>query len=395
MSRATLTLLALVVAAGCGSKATTPRRVQPVHEADERISLVELRRDLEATVLENYLQLGVGNMEAYADGIGRGQEVTLIGIGPDDVHGGDEDCEAAIRGPARGHGCGRAADRLPFRRGTPCLPGSDMDGPCQGVLSKNLRIRVSRDRRTAWVADELSYRVPHEGRQGAMPLRFTAVFVREVERWVMVMEHISYPLPSELALELASAGALAAPAPLPQQPAPGPLSRALAHLAPDPATHARLLRIREDLREQAGGMAGADSAARDRLIFLPDPRGELRGAEIYGTRTLADAFGTDAQVSAEQVRVHFAPGKRVAWLAANLAVRTTRDARPVSVGLRLTAVLEQDESAAWQLMQAHVSVPLRADQLFQRVFGSGLEPPEAGESARAGGPGAAGGVGAP
>lgn len=394
MSRATLMLLALVVAAGCG-QAPPPQRVQPPPEPEEQTSVVELRRDLEATVLENLLQLGVGNMEAYADGIGRGEEVTLIGIGPDDVHGGaeDEDCVAGPRGVTRRQRCGRAADRLPLRRGKPCLPGNVLDGPCQGVLSKNLGLHVSRDRRTAWVADEISYWVPHQGRQAAMPLRFTAVFVRELERWVMVLEHISYPLPSELVLDLASAGALAAPAPLTEQPMPELLSRALDHLAPDPATHARLLRVRERVREATGGLARAVHPAHDRLIFLPDPRDELRGADIYGTRTLEDVFGVDAEVSAEHPRVFLAPGERVAWLAANLSVRTTRDGRPVVIGLRLTAVLEQDEDDGWQLMQAHVSVPVRTEQLVQRVFGSGLEPTEAPESARAGGVGGMGDMG--
>jgi ketosteroid isomerase-like protein len=357
--------------AGCGRKqaqavatTTTP--------PPERESLVELRRELEAAVLENYFQLGLGNMEAYADIIDTDAAVTLIGIGPDDVFLGEqsEACTAAMASTApeavlqRRRACGRTSDRLPFRIGAPCLPDTDPEQPCLGVLSKNLTVRVSRDGTTAWVVDELSYRVPYRGRQAAMPLRYTAVFVRDVERWDLVQEHLSYPLPTRLTRELAAAGELATPARIERQGgAPTLWEIVHEHIAVDEAGRAR-----------SKILAAARNASEDRVILLHNPRGELRGAELSTEPNLADAFGPGTQVEARDLRVYTAPGGRVAWLAANLTVATQNEGKPVLIGMRLTAVLERDDRSAWRLMQAHVSVPIRKEQLSARVFGAGLTP---------------------
>lgn len=355
--------------AGCGRKQS---RVVATAAAPppERMSLVELRRELEAAVLENYLQLGLGNMEAYADIIDTDAAVTLLGLGPDDVFLGQqsEACTAAIASTApesvlRRRACGRTSDRLPFRIGSPCLPDSDPAQPCLGVLSKNLTVRISRDNTTAWVVDELSYRIPYRGRQAAMPLRYTAVFVRDVERWDLVQEHLSYPLPSRLTRELAAAGALAAPAPMERHG--GPALWELVH---------ELLALDAAGRARSKIVAATRDAGEDRLILLHNPSGERRGAGIYTERSLVEAFGPGTQIEARDLRVFSAPGNRVAWLAANLTVATQHESKPVVIGMRLTAVLEREKGAAWQLMQAHVSVPIRKEQLSARVFGAGLTP---------------------
>jgi ketosteroid isomerase-like protein len=361
--------LASVLVLGCRGPRTSSGHSQPA-VAPGRVSVVELRRELEATVLENYLQLGLGNMEAYADSIDTGDDVTSIGIGPDDVFAGAPDDGCAGAGATSPEamalsrrGCGRAAERLPFRSGEPCLQGSEGEAPCLGVFSKNLGVRMSRDGTTAWVVDEISYRVPHRGRQAAMPLRYTAVFARDLERWVLVMEHLSYPLSSELMRELAAAGALAAPASLEKHGVPSLWQIVHEYIAVDAAGRAR-----------SPVLAATRTASEDRVILLPDPRAELRGASIYSAPNLADEFGPGTQVSAQDMRVFFAPGGRVAWMAGNLAMTTRVNDQAVTIGMRLTAVLEQDEGAMWRLMQAHVSVPVRKDQLEAQVLGSGLVP---------------------
>jgi ketosteroid isomerase-like protein len=355
--------------AGCGRKQS---KVAPTVAAPviERESMLELRRELEAAVLENYLQLGLGNMEAYADIIDTDAAVTLLGLGPDDVFLGEqsEACTAAMASTApesvlRRRACGRASDRLPFRIGSPCLPDTDPGQPCLGVLSKNLTVRISRDGTTAWVVDELSYRIPYRGRQAAMPLRYTAVFVRDVERWDLVQEHLSYPLPTRLARELAAAGVLARPARMERHGVPALWEIVHEYLALDAAGRARSKIV-----------TAARDASEDRVILLHNPSGERRGTDLATEASLADAFGPDTQLEARDVRVFSSPGGRVAWLAANVAVATQHESRPVVLGMRVTAVLERDESAVWQLMQAHVSVPIRKEQLSARVFGAGLTP---------------------
>jgi ketosteroid isomerase-like protein len=365
--------LAALLAVGCGSPRTASVQSRPT-AAPGRVSVLELRRELEATVLENYLQLGLGNMEAYADSIDTGDDVTSIGIGPDDVFAGapgDACAGAGATSPeamALHRGCGRSAERLPFRSGEPCLQGSEGEAPCLGVFSKNLGVRMSRDGTTAWVVDEISYRIPHRGRQAAMPLRYTAVFARDLERWVLVMEHLSYPLSSELVRELAAAGALATPAPLEKHGVPSLWQIVHEYIAVDAASRAR-----------SPVLAATRTASEDRVILLPDPRAELRGAAIYSAPNLADVFGPGTQVAAQDMRVFFAPGGRVAWMAGNLTMSTRVNDQPVSIGMRLTVVLEQDEGAMWRLMQAHVSVPVRKDQLEAQVLGSGLVPRAAGD----------------
>ncbi|HWN67214.1 MAG TPA: nuclear transport factor 2 family protein, partial [Haliangium sp.] len=311
-----LVVLAGALAAGCRSSrpASVPSQA---FAASERVSVVELRRELEATVLENYLQLGLGNMEAYADSIDTGDDVTSIGIGPDDVFAGAPDDDACTDAVAttpeamalQRRGCGRAAERLPFRSGEPCLQGSETETACIGVLSKNLGVRMSRDGTTAWVVDEISYRIPHRGRQAAMPLRYTAVFARDIERWVLVMEHLSYPLSSDLVRELAAAGALAAPAALEKHGVPSLWQIVHEYIAVDTASRAR-----------SPVLAATRTASEDRVILLPDPRAEMRGAAIYSAPNLADVFGPGTEVSARDLRVFFAPGGRVAWMAGNLAM---------------------------------------------------------------------------
>lgn len=365
-----LALILIVALAGCGRKKsqTAPTMAAPPPEG---VNVVELSRDLEAAVLDNYLQLGLGNMEAYGDIIDTDAAVTLIGLGPDDLYLGEqsEACAAAMASTApeavlqRRRVCGRTSDRLPFRIGSPCLPDTDPDQPCLGVLSKNLTARVSRDGTTAWVVDELSYRIPYRGRQAAMPLRYTAVFVRDVERWDLVQEHLSYPLPTRLARELAAAGQLATPARMERHGVPAVWEIVHEHLIRDKVNRARDKVV-----------AASQGASEDRVLLLHNPSGERHGAEIFTGENLADAFGAGTQLEARDVRVFTAPGDRVAWLAANLNVATQHETKPVLIRMRVTAVLERDERGAWQLMHAHASIPIRKDQLAARVFGAGLTP---------------------
>ncbi|ACY17680.1 nuclear transport factor 2 family protein [Haliangium ochraceum] len=374
-------IFAVAVAAGCGQrKLPTAAPVVEVPEREE-LSLLELRRDLEATVLENYLQLGLGNMEAYADSISRDDQVTLLGLSPGDVFlGANDDCGARSGQTApesalasRG-GCDRASDRLPFRYGEPCLPSTPPTEPCQGVFSKLLDLQISRDGTVAWVADEISYRIPYRGRQAAMPLRYTGVFVRDGGRWVLVSEHLSYPLPSDLILDLACRGELSALNPLAEREVtPSPWSALLRHLAPDRATRTQLA---EALR---GYQAAREHISESRLILMPDVRDEMRDAEIFTPHGLDVVFGGQVALDLQSLRAFRSPSESVLWTAANVDMSVPMGARQVIVPLRMSAVFERSAADApepeWQLMQAHVAVPLRRELLARRVFGNGVRVP--------------------
>lgn len=95
-----------------------------------------------------------------------------IGVGPGDV---------LIAGELA-----RAPSRWPFdlAAGTPAE-----------TRSKRLEINLARDGSAAWVSDEISWRIALCGRTAVIPLRFTALFARDGDRWVQVFEHLSFGRP--------------------------------------------------------------------------------------------------------------------------------------------------------------------------------------------------------
>ncbi|MBA3821062.1 MAG: hypothetical protein H0X17_19410, partial [Deltaproteobacteria bacterium] len=58
--------------------------------------------------------------------------------------------------------------------------------------SKRLEIHLAQDGTAAWVADEVSWRIAMCGRSAVIPLRLTALYARDGDRWVPVFEHLSF-----------------------------------------------------------------------------------------------------------------------------------------------------------------------------------------------------------
>jgi hypothetical protein len=100
-----------------------------------------------------------------------------IGAGPDDVHLSSDR--------------GRAPGRLPL--------GIDRSIRTE-VRSKHLELTIALDQTAAWMSDELSWRIDTCGRTAVIPLRITALYARDGDRWVTVFEHLSFgrsPAPGE------------------------------------------------------------------------------------------------------------------------------------------------------------------------------------------------------
>lgn len=372
MIRLLLVVLAAAWCLGCGTRkrSVTGKPLLPDQGDDRPVSDSELRRDLEVTVLENYLQLTLGNMEAYADAIARDREVTLLGIGPDDVAVGvgPEDCSPFA--PA-GRICGISRDRLPIRVQPPCGVGSDDSAPCLEVYSKNLQLQLSRDGSVAWLLDELGYRLPHQGRVASLPLRISAVFVRDVDRWVMVQEHLSYALPTESILALAKQGELAKPRSMPARDIDLGRARVLLGLVfrrlnADAATREDMARAAEQ-RLPRLGRAWVYEA---RKLLWPDPRHEHHGPAFYQAPSLAEELGPGTRITLHDVRLAVADSERVAWLAATLSAR--RGSGDADIEMRVSAVFERGADDQWDVMQMHVSVPVTRSQIEARVLGGGL-----------------------
>ncbi len=337
-----MAVLVASVAISCGAQ-NQPGRSGGVGIDDNKgpvTSNRDLIRDLEATVLEGYMQLTLGNIEAYADGIARDKDIALIGIAPRAVVLG--------RNPRA-----VSRDRRPFR-------GIDAK-----FYSKNLDVNLSRDGAVGWSYDEVSYRVRFLDREASIPIRLTSIFIRDIDRWVLVHEHMSYALPIEEVVALARAGRLRSP-------------RALCKKKKCDSESPGLRRIVEGLLASKGEawfqrLASADHA----LVVWPGPEHEYHGKEVLDAPSLAELFGPGAALSIHDYRAFVGPGRKVAWVVANLDA-TTGDGE-LTIGMRATFILSVARVAtnkfAWKIVQAHVSVPIDAGELSRRVFGEGPATP--------------------
>jgi hypothetical protein len=96
-----------------------------------------------------------------------------IGVGPGDVYIAGELAHAPSRWPLEiGHGTRTE------------------------VRSKHLLIQISADQSAAWIADELSWRIELCGRTTVVPLRITALYAHDGDRWALAFEHLSYGTPA-------------------------------------------------------------------------------------------------------------------------------------------------------------------------------------------------------
>jgi hypothetical protein len=306
----------------------------PVAPADVPQELPDVPRevlghDLEATVIENYSHLTLGNFGAFRDGLSADQPVTLLGVIPGDVVVGRRPVEA-----------GR--DRRIYRVLGPTL------------LSKNLDVHLSEDSSVGWTFDEMSYRVPYQGRTASIPIRNTELYLRDFDRWVMVMQHQSFAMSFDDLRTLASSGALEEPKRFP--------SRALVKGSRE------LIALVGRLHNEGGPIAKAEGA----LVLLPDRDHEVRGADAAQLSSLAALFGAGSTVGLRDYRIGLAKNGKVAWMAANLVVRTAvgeGTERAVDIGLRGTYVF-QLAGSGWQVVQMHISAAVPEGELSRRMFGT-------------------------
>jgi len=306
---------------------------------------VDLRRDLEATVLEGYSQLSLGNLEAYGDTVAEDEPVVLIRLGPRDVHVGMK-ADAEL-----------AAFRL---------------DPCVEVLSKNLEVHLSEDRSVGWTFDDVSCRVPDpfEGRRASIPLRITAVYQRHLDTWVLVQQHVSYGLPPNDVVAWERAGRLARPVDVPHNVASDDGVRRLVESTAQGIVVGK--RRYRELKVAADEMS---------LVLWPGPTHEYHGPEILDAPQLEDLFGVATELQARAMHVGLARNKKIAWVATNVQVNTIVSDDPVTIILRATYVFERRDASRgpWVQVQAHVSAPIVQADLSKRVFG--IEIPDLSELA--------------
>ncbi len=321
--------LALALTA-CGS--TSRKRVvaggdDPLQ--DVGAGLDELRRDLESTVLENYSHLGLGNLHAFADSVSDHEPIALLGPRASDmvVH---DSRDREMR------------DRRLYR-------ARDVR-----LHSKNLQMHLSDDGSAAWVADEISYRVPHRGKVAALALRYTAVLVRRSGRWEIMAEHLSYPLEMERVTALAKSKEL-------------PRLRPLGEYVP---ANAKVVSKVVARLNQHGLARRRDilSAALSSLVWLPPRSSEFRGRAIASAPSVVEMFGEQAKAERTGVVAYVTDSRTIAWVAEHTYVRATAPDAELLVPTRALYVLERTESE-WKVVQMHVSVPLTTELINELVFG--------------------------
>ena len=327
-----LGVLAVSLLAACPRPAPRERPPPPETRPEPvEVPREVLEHDLEATVMENYSHLTLGNFGAYRDSLAGDQSITLIGVMPDDVVVGR-----------------RPRDAARDRRLYPML------GPT--ILAKNLEVHMAEDGSVGWVFDEMSYRVPYGGRTASIPIRNTAVFVRDFDRWVLALEHQSYAVSIDDLRGMAAAGTLEAPR----------RYTTLAKAAPSRELMALVGKVHNVGPSQEMPPVHDGEGT---LLLLPDRDRELRGAAAQDAPSLSSIFGPRTTVEVREHRVGVAKNGAVAWMAANLNVRTLVNDALTDIGLRGT-YLFLEGAAGWELVQMHLSAPVTERELSRRTFGT-------------------------
>lgn len=343
----------LAVLAGCaGAPARTSAPIdRPIRDDESRQT--RQYNELEDDILSSYErdeppELATGMIDPRIGSI-------RIGAGPDDVHLSSDR--------------GRPPGRLPL----------DVDRSIRTeIRSKHLELTISLDQTAGWMADELSWRIDICGRTAVIPLRITALYARDGDRWVTVFEHLSFgrPLtaneapPRAIKTEVAS-GDL-------RDELSGVIARSLFHEPHDPTVAA-----------QSGGA----------LVLGPDAGDEWHGARVLAARLPA---GTLEDRRVGLVGRNPATATVAYWVG---NYNATLPARPGGTAgkakLRVSHVFEKrwfdtpdqptegkscglddnqardpvrrkevDDHCRWMLVQSHMSQPIQDEALIGLVFGT-------------------------
>ncbi|HEY1815770.1 MAG TPA: hypothetical protein VGG74_25650 [Kofleriaceae bacterium] len=292
-----------------------------------------------------------------------------IGVGPSDVLYGDEIKQhPMVRWP------------LELAAGTPTM-----------VRSKHLDVHLSSDRgvSAAWMADELSWRVTLCGRTAVIPLRITALYAHDGDRWVEVFEHLSFGDVPHATPELVGTRVHSV---VTSRGLADDLSRTLA-----PLLYRESDRLPGVLAlDPSAGLEDNVEQPAPTILIAPDPDGEW-----HGTEDLSRAQLVDGKLDPDDRRIGVVgptpDTSTIAYWVGNF-VGTLADRPGIKGGrvrLRGTFVFEKrppckatpngkecppvgavdcatDTSCHWVIASGHVSQPISDDDLAQRVFGTAL-----------------------
>jgi len=340
----------LVALAACGH---TPAKPTVITDNTAPVSDTEAERrqrmetELQDDILSSYERDELPDLDT--DLVDPRVGPARIGVGPGDVLYGSEVHE-------------RASSRWPIR----------IDQTMKtAVRSKRLDIHLSADKAAsaAWMSDELSWRISFCGRTAVIPLRITALYAHDGDRWVQVLEHLSFgrtptPSPDGSLVGRPMADALI------DTSLSDELGREIVALFSGQTDRVRpLVSLDPEHRTEDDPRAPAPS-----FLLAPDPDSEWHGDDDLARLQLVDGRLVKIQDRRVGVIGLSVAKATVAYEVANLVVdlRTHPGSPASQVLLRGTFVFEKRDDK-WLMVQGHVSQAITDYALANRVFGTALE----------------------
>ena len=361
LSVSSVSLWLILSACGAPPPPAPPRSDIPLSygESDD-VRAKRMIGDLEDDVLSSYERDDLPDIDTplIPPAVGPAR----IGVGPGDVLFGDE-----VRQ--------RASSRWPLFIASGTLKTE--------VRSKALDVHLAqpgKDRvvSAAWLSDEVSWRIDVCGHAAAIPLRMTALYAHDGDRWVEVFEHLSFArIPYPYAMPDGSPGNELRGSPMIKRGEQPIVDRKLADelsgvlqslFSRKPARIAEVVSLDPEHVAEDNPRAPAPT-----LILPPDPEGEWHGDKDV---TLLASL-VDGTLRAEDRRIGTI-GPSVArstvayWVGNFVADLEARPGIPAGkVRLRGTFVFEKRDKK-WIVVQGHLSEPIDDFDLATLVFGTSL-----------------------
>jgi ketosteroid isomerase-like protein len=355
MKRAVLLAVVLAACPRSSTKSTGPSDPGMIVSDSELDRRQRLIAELQDEILNSYERDELPEVDTTMIPAATGP--ARIGVGPGDVYFGEQVRQlASSRWP------------LQLAPNTPTV-----------VRSKRLQIHLSSDSQVtaAWVSDEVSWRIILCGRTAVIPLRMTALYAHDGDRWVQVFEHLSFgrmpqPTPNgelrgSLMVNPDEDCRRPERCPVVDRALSDDLSRTLSALLSQQSTRIQL--------SVAEGKT-TDDPLKPAPTFLlgPDPDGEWDGTHAVETIRLIDGkiviegdrrIGTVSMGRSDKATIAY-------WVGNITADLNHHPGSPASkVRLRATFVFEK-RNDKWIVVQGHISQPIDDIDLAQIVYGTAL-----------------------
>ncbi|MGE0551613.1 MAG: hypothetical protein AB7O24_25710 [Kofleriaceae bacterium] len=353
-----LAVVAISTIAACGRTATSGPAALADPIGDDGDVKDTITRELQDDVLASYERDDPPDVDTGMISAAIG--AARIGVGPGDVLVADE--------------LHRAPSRWPLR--------IERDMPNE-IRSKRLETHLAQDQSAAWVVDELSWRIRMCGRTAVIPLRLTALYARDGDRWVQVVEHVSFGSPPTPRRDGELYGKTVPPGSIPDS---GDLRDELS-------------RVVSPLFSSAPRNANAIASGPEGVLLGPEIESEWHGVDVLTARLPIAKFeerriGTIGRSLASSTIAYWV-GNIVADVPARPGVAAGKARLRVTFVFEHRRLVEHDvssdddpsakratpeakscaadpEGCRWVLVQGHVSQPVGDQDLALKVFGTAL-----------------------